>query len=122
MLWKFLIGIFASFFPKQSMISVGSKESSQRCSLVSATFKDSIKILDIGIEDDHVVIGKVDLQSNNVWDLLMKFIMEYTPNSIRCRDVATIDKLFDFILKIDFQSSMIQTHLNVFEDIFKCPK
>ena len=89
---------------------------------MSATFKDSIKILDIGIEDDHVVIGKVDLQSTNVWDLLMKFIMEYTPNGVRCRDVATIDKPFDFVLKIDFQSSMIWTLLNIFEDIFKCPK
>ena len=122
MLWKFLIGIFASFFPKRSRISVGFKESSQRCSLVSATFKDSIKFLDIGIEDDHVVIGKVDLQSNDVWDLLMMFIMEYMPNGVRCRDVATIDKPFDFVLKIDFQSSTIRTLLNIFEDIFKCPK
>ena len=89
---------------------------------MSATFKDSIKILDIGIEDDHAVIGKVDLQSNDVWDLLMNFIMEYMPNGVRCRDVVTIDKLFNFILKIDFQSSMIRTLLNIFEDIFKCPK
>jgi len=96
-LWKLLVGVLASFFPKWSRVSIGFKESGQRCLLMSTTFKNSIEVMDVGIEHDQVVIRKMDLQSYNVWNLLMEFIMENTPNCIRSRDITTINKLFDFI-------------------------
>ena len=83
-LWKFLIGF----------------EVASQCGIfLSCLNSYLLKILSsILFPGDNLLIWKMDLQTNNIWVLLMHAEMKDSPESFTGRYIASIKILFDLIL------------------------
>lgn len=100
-LWKFLIGVSSSFFSKLTLVSVGFKPCSKGGAMIDTSLKNSMKIM-VGIECHNMMVFEVNLEVNNIWNLFMGDKMKEMPDSIRWRDVTSINPTFNLIFLPNF--------------------
>ena len=120
-LQKFLVGVFLSLFSKLSLVLIGFKPCSKGGAVISTLLKDSSKIA-IWVKHYHVVIFKMNLEANNVWDLFMSVEVKESPDRIRCRDVLAINPVLDLIFLPKFQSTPVRSFMNIFKGIHESSK